>query len=293
NDLYGHDVGDHLLKDVAQRINDCVRDEDLVGRLGGDEFIIVLHHVGEGYSAGTVAQHVLDALSRPFEIDDLELSISASIGISYYPQHGSNVDALIHAADLAMYHSKQAGRGHYQIYSSDLDSRVSAASSIEARLKRALQDNGLALYYQPVIDMRTGRVVGVEALLRLIGGGPKTVGPDRFIPIAEASGLIGPLGDWVVAEACRQHELWRQEGLDPVTIAINVSPLQFRQRGFRQRFESTIVASGADPRCLQLEVTESTVMDNVEEAIQTLAAIRDMGTRVALDDFGTGYSSLS
>ncbi|MGH8806597.1 MAG: EAL domain-containing protein [Noviherbaspirillum sp.] len=293
NDLYGHDVGDRLLQEVARRLLACVRKEDLVGRLGGDEFIIVLPYTGERVPASTVAQHVLDKLSLPFEIDTLELSISASIGISHFPQHGSDVDALIHAADLAMYQTKQGGRGYYHIYTAELESNADASSSIEARLKRALQRDGLALHYQPVIDIRTGVVTGAEALLRLTGEDGRMIGPERFVPIAESAGLIGKLGEWVATEACRQHQEWCRQGLTPVSIAINVSPLQFRQRGFAQRLQEIVQQTGIDPSRLQIEVTESTVMESVDEAIQTLNAIRASGIRIALDDFGTGYSSLS
>lgn len=295
NDLYGHEIGDRLLQQVASRLTRCVREEDLVGRLGGDEFVIVLPFSGNEYpdAAVQVAQHAIDALSQPFEVGSLDLSISASIGISHFPQHGTNVDALVHAADLAMYQTKQSVRGNYHIYTADLDRRADASSSIEARLKRALQNDGFTLHYQPVVDMKSGRVIGAEALLRLNADGESAIGPDRFIPVAESAGLIGRVGEWVAAEACRQHEEWRREGLPPVTIAINVSPLQFRQRGFVKRLHDIIDSFGTDPAWMQIEVTESTVMDNVEDAIETLNDIKSMGIKIALDDFGTGYSSLS
>ncbi len=293
NDLYGHEIGDKLLQEVAKRLVRCVRNEDLVGRLGGDEFVVVLPHAGKMDPAATVAQHVLDALALPFEIEALDLSISASIGISYFPQHGTDVDALIHAADLAMYQAKQNGHGSAQVFSNALTARADASSSIEARLKRALARGGLILHYQPVMDMKSKRVIGAEALLRLADDSRPVVGPDRFVPIAESAGLIGPLGEWVVAEACRQHAAWCSEGLPPLAIAINVSPLQFRQRGFASKLADIILDSAVDPAWIQIEVTESTVMDNVDDAIVTLNKIRAAGIRIALDDFGTGYSSLS
>lgn len=293
NDLYGHEIGDRLLQEVAKRLLRCVRQEDLVGRLGGDEFIVVLHQVGSVHSAATVAQHILDALSHPFEIDTLDLAISACIGISEFPQHGADVDALIHAADLAMYQVKYDNRGNYLAYTPELDHRADASSAIEARLKRALQREGLVLHYQPVIDMKSGRVASVEALLRLDGDDGQMIGPDQFIPIAEAAGLIGQLGEWVAVEACRQHIAWRKEGLPAFSIALNVSPLQFRQRGFAQQLQAIVRNAGLDPDCIQIEVTESTVMGNVDDAINTLKGIRSSGIQIALDDFGTGYSSLS
>ncbi|HJW57934.1 MAG TPA: EAL domain-containing protein [Burkholderiaceae bacterium] len=293
NDLYGHEIGDRLLQEVARRLLKCVRREDLVGRLGGDEFIVVLHQLGNVHSAATVAQHILDALSHPFEIDTLDLSISACIGISEFPQHGNDVDTLIHAADLAMYHVKYSCRGSYFTYTPELDHRADASSAIEARLKRALQRGGLSLHYQPVIDMKTGHLVGVEALLRLICDDGRIISPDQFIPVAEAAGLIGQLGEWVILEACRQINKWQTEGLPPIIMALNVSPLQFRQRGFAQQLQSIVKDSGLNPSCIQIEVTESTVMANIDEAVNTLKNIRSSGIKVALDDFGTGYSSLS
>jgi diguanylate cyclase (GGDEF)-like protein/PAS domain S-box-containing protein len=292
NDLYGHGVGDQLLQEVATRLVRCVRDEDMVGRLGGDEFVIMLPHIS-GQRATTVAQHILDALSNTFQIGTQDLSISASIGISHFPEHGTDVDTLIHAADLAMYQAKQGGRASYHIYTPMLCKRADATSMIEAQLKRALSRGGLALHYQPVVDIRSRHVIGVEALLRLVGDDGQTIAPDRFIPIAEAAGLITELGEWVVSEASRQHAQWRQQGLPPITIAINVSPLQFRQRAFAQRLQRLLQDAHMDPASFQIEVTESALMDSVDEAIDTLNQIKSIGIKIALDDFGTGYSSLS
>jgi diguanylate cyclase (GGDEF)-like protein/PAS domain S-box-containing protein len=293
NDLYGHEIGDRLLQEVAKRLLNCVRQEDLVGRLGGDEFIVVLHQLGIAHTAATVAQHIIGVLSCPFEIDTLDLSISACIGISEFPQHGTDVDTLIHAADLAMYQGKNDCRGSYFTYTPELDNRAGASSHIEVQLKRALQRGGLSLHYQPVIDMKTRHLVSVEALLRLIGDDGQLIGPDKFIPIAEAAGLIGELGEWVAVEACRQHHAWQKEGLPPISMALNVSPLQFRQRGFAQRLQAIVQTAGLDPSCIQIEVTESTVMGNLDDAVNTLNSIRSVGIQIALDDFGTGYSSLS
>lgn len=293
NDLYGHEVGDRLLKEVAHRLISCVRHEDVIGRIGGDEFVIVLPYTDKGFPAATVAQHVLHALSQPFQIDELDLSISASVGISFFPQHGTDVDTLLHNADLAMYQAKETGRGSYQVYTSELSIRIHASSSIEARLKDGLSHNSFRMHYQPVIDMETGKMIGAEALLRLPLGGDDAVGPDRFIPIAESAGLISQLGDWVATEICRQHSEWRIMGLPPIVIAMNVSPLQFRQRGFVERLLEIVNAGHLEPRYLQIEVTESTVMESVDDAALTLGEIHTAGIRIALDDFGTGYSSLS
>jgi len=293
NDLYGHEVGDRVLREVALRLKASVRHEDLVGRFGGDEFVVVLPHIGGGARrAATVASHVIDGICRPFEIGELSLSLSPSIGIAHFPEHGENADALIRAADLAMYQAKHAGRANYQFYRPQLDQHADESARIEATLRRALDGEGFALHYQPVVDMESGAMVGAEALLRLEGErGP--ISPERFIPIAESAGLIGPLGEWVAIEACRQHGSWLAAGLPPVTIAINVSPLQFRQRAFADRLRAIIASAGVAPEYLQVEVTESAVMDSVDEAVRILDRIKRYGIKVALDDFGTGYSSLS
>lgn len=293
NDRYGHETGDRVLQEVGRRLVAATRHEDLAGRLGGDEFVILLPHLEAGqHRASIVAQHVVDTISRPFHVGVLELSISPSIGISFFPEHATDVSALIHAADLAMYQAKQSGRANYQFYTPELDQRASQALSIEARLKDALNRGGLRLHYQPVIDMQSGRMTGAEALVRLVDNDGSTVGPEHFIPIAEATGLIGALGEWVVAEACRQQGAWCSDGLN-IPVAINVSPLQFRQPSFAEKLNDIISSAGIDPQCIELEVTESAIMDNLDEAIEILNKIKSLGVSVALDDFGTGYSSLS
>ena len=292
NDLYGHEIGDRVLKEVGQRLAAGTRSEDLVGRLGGDEFVVILPHLEEGrHRAAAVAQHLVTSISLPYHIDSLELSISPSIGISYYPDHATEISELLHAADLAMYQVKQTGRANYRFYTPELELRAAEAHSLEARLKNALKHNRLALHYQPVVDIESGRAIGAEALLRLADDGA-AVGPDRFIPVAESAGLIGALGEWVVSEACRQQGEWRSKGL-LVSIAINVSPLQFRQRDFADKLNDIVADSGIEPACLQVEVTESSIMDNLDEAVKTLNRIKSLGMKVSLDDFGTGYSSLS
>ncbi|MGE5384687.1 MAG: EAL domain-containing protein [Betaproteobacteria bacterium] len=292
NDLYGHEIGDRVLKEVAARLTACTRREDLVGRLGGDEFVIFLPQLDAGrHRAAVVAQHVVESISQPFLIDQLELSLSPSIGISYYPENADDVAALIHTADLAMYQVKQTGRANYRFYTPELDQQAEENSSLEGRLKSALKNGGFALHYQPVIDIKTGELIGAEALLRLDDNG-KIVLPQAFIPVAEAAGLIGELGEWVMGEACRQHEIWLEQGLR-VTIAINISPLQFRQRHFADKLTNIIKEAGADPACLQLEVNESTVMESLDDALPILHELKALGVRIALDDFGTGYSNLS
>lgn len=293
NDIYGHHVGDKVLQEVARRLRECIREEDLVGRLGGDEFVIMLQPLERLLPrSGIVAQHVVDRISQPYHIDTLELSLTPSIGISYFPQHAANVSALIHTADLAMYQAKQSGRANFQVYTPDLDTDTEATYQVEVRLRKALKSHSFVLHYQPVIDIATGRLVGAEALVRLDDNDANAVGPQRFIPIAESSGLIAELGEWVLSEACRQHCAWKRGGLN-VVIAVNVSPLQFRQEGFVARLGNILSAMKVNPSCIQLEVTEGMIMQSIDEAVQILNDIKALGVKVALDDFGTGYSSLS
>ncbi|HZW13340.1 MAG TPA: EAL domain-containing protein [Noviherbaspirillum sp.] len=292
NDVYGHETGDRVLQEVARRLAACTRQEDLVGRLGGDEFVIVLPQSDRAqHRAAVVAQHVVASINLPIHVDTLELSVSPSIGISFFPEHAASVSQLIHTADLAMYQAKQLGRSNYQFYTAELEQRSEQALAVETRLRNALSNGGLALHYQPVIDLKNGKLIGAEALLRLMDDG-ETIGPDRFIPVAESAGLIGTLGEWVVAEACRQHGEWLRDGMQ-LTIAINVSPLQFRQRVFADKLSEVIANTGMDPSHLEIEVTESAVMENIDEAVGILNRIKSLGVKVALDDFGTGYSSLS
>ncbi len=293
NDLYGHEVGDRLLREVAERMRSCVRHEDLIGRLGGDEFVIVLPYLGRGYSAPTVARHVIEALSSPFHFDGLELSISASVGISFYPQHGGDIDILLHRADLAMYRAKEGGRGSYRVFTPELGNRADESHGIEAQIKHSLANHGLSLHYQPVIDLESGRPVAAEALLRLPANGVPAVGPDRFIPVAEASGIIAQVGDWVTTAICRQQAAWAGEGLPPLPVSMNISPLQFRQRDFVQRLVSILRDEGQDPALLQIEITEGALADRVDDAARALYELHDAGVRITLDDFGTGSSSLA
>ena len=292
NDRYGHEAGDRLLQEVACRLKAGVRKEDIVGRLGGDEFIVLLPYLEQTQEAMNIAQYVVESVSQPFVIRDAEVSVSPSIGISLFPQHGMTVDALIRAADLAMYQAKHCSGGAYCVYAPDLEHRDDVSTTMEGRLRQALARNTFALHYQPVIDLRTGAVRGAEALLRFAGEDCEALGPGLFIPVAESSGLIGAVGEWVTAEACRQHVAWAAAGLGPVPIAINVSPVQFRQRRFAQRLADILRECGMNPASLQLEITESAVMDNADDAAGILAAVRALGVKVVLDGFGTGCSSL-
>jgi diguanylate cyclase (GGDEF)-like protein len=293
NDVHGHETGDRVLQEVARRLRQCIRDEDLAGRLGGDEFVVVLPYMpADGQRAALVAQHIIDHVGRPIRVNALELTVTPSVGISYFPRHARDVNTLIHTADLAMYRAKQTGRGHYRIYTPELEQQAELVLSVEAALKQALRDDGLRLCYQPVVDLHSGKLVSVEALVRLQDANGRQVPPVSFIAIAESVGLIEQLGEWVIAEACRQHLAWRRQGLD-ITIAVNVSPLQFRQSTFAEKLGSMITGAGVEPGAIQIEITESAIMDSIDDAIALMRRIKALGVKMSMDDFGTGYSSLS
>ncbi len=293
NDTYGHRVGDMMLQEVARRLHGSVRSSDLVGRLGGDEFVAVLTDLNSADHLEGIASHLLQRLSEPYRIEALELHTSPSIGISVYPGDGTGIDSLIRQADEAMYHAKTSGRNNYQYFSDEIRRNTARVFELEQRLRRSLHKEDFELAYQPIIDMRTGQLSSVEALIRWRQADGGELMPGDFIAAAEASGLIHQIGEWVIREACRQHEAWQQQGLPPIRVAVNVSPVQFRSPEFRDRLLSALRSSTMDPSCLELEVTESAVMSQVDEAALTLAWLKDMGLKVALDDFGTGYSSLS
>lgn len=290
NDNFGHEVGDDVLKEVASRLADCTRDEDLVFRLGGDEFLILLPDIADDANAGDVARHIARRVHQPYHINGLELSLSASVGISIFPRDGKDLDTLINNADAAMYLAKQGGRDNIQFYSQELAARSQMQSRIEEQLKAALTQNAFQLYYQPLVDMQTDRLIGVEALVRWPHD---EVGPDQFVPIAEATGQINRLGDWVIKEACRQHKQWCDHGLPAIPIAVNVSAVQLRQKDFAEQFTQMLDERSVSMAALQVEVTETALMENLDRAIDVLARLQALGVKISLDDFGTGYSSLN
>jgi diguanylate cyclase (GGDEF)-like protein/PAS domain S-box-containing protein len=290
NDIHGHETGDEVLRQVAQRFTDNVREEDMVFRLGGDEFLILLPRIKDVSVASELALHILDMLHRPYRIGHLELTLSASLGISLYPSDGKEIDALINHADAAMYHAKQLGRNGYQFYSPEMSEQTEGQSVIEQQLRQAIAHNEFRLFYQPVVDVVTGEVMSLEALIRWPG---KSAGPSRFVPIAEASGLIGPVGEWVFSEACRQYLRWRSEGLPCVPIAVNVSSVQFKRKGLVDYLVRMLAAYGLNSTAIQVELTETALMDDIEHAVKVLGGLKELGIKISLDDFGTGYSSLS
>lgn len=290
NDIHGHEVGDRVLRHVADRLRSNMRAEDMVFRLGGDEFLVLVPHHHDSHASERAGKHLMEAISLPYQVDSVEASLSCSIGISIYPRDGKDIDMLIGLADAAMYVAKQLGRNTIQLYNSSLAERVFMQSLIEDGMKGALKRDEFLLYYQPVIDMQTRHVVSVEALLRWPGNG---MGPDRLIQVAEATGLIGRLDEWVFGQACQQHSEWIREGLPSIPIAVNVSPIQFRKSGFANYLRDTIEDHRIACDGVQIELTETAVMEDIDLAITVLNEMRNKGIKVSLDDFGTGYSSLS
>lgn len=293
NDSLGHDVGDALLKAVALRLSESVREDDTVARQGGDEFIVVLTNITGPNDATFVANKILQTLQMPFTLAERELHTNASIGIAIYPHDGTQAETLLKNSDTAMYHAKDSGRHSYQFFTEQMNTRAAERLLLENSLRRALARGEMQLYYQPIVTLLDGTVVAVEALLRWRHPELGFISPDRFIPIAEESGLIVSIGEWVLQTACRQLVAWQQQGAQLQRITVNLSPRQFRQKDLAEHFGNIIAATGMSPTYLGLEVTEGLIMENPELAISTLDKLRQQGIEISLDDFGTGYSSLS
>jgi diguanylate cyclase (GGDEF)-like protein/PAS domain S-box-containing protein len=293
NDSLGHHVGDRLLQEVAARLSGCVRAIDTVSRQGGDEFVIVLAQIRNPADAAHVAQKILTSVALPYDIDGLELHITPSIGIAVYPDDGRDSESLIKNADAALYHAKENGRNNYQYFTESLNTRAFERLSLENSLRRALERGEFRLHYQPLIDLTSGAIVGVEALIRWQHPDFGLVMPDRFIMVAEDTGLIVPIGEWVIQEACRQNNAWQKAGLPPIRVSVNLSALQFKQRNLDEVIARILAESGVSPGLLELELTESAIMNGTESTVETLRNFKTMGLRLSIDDFGTGYSSLS
>ncbi|HUP94643.1 MAG TPA: EAL domain-containing protein [Burkholderiales bacterium] len=293
NDSLGHFTGDELLRSVAQRLQGLMRAEDTVARLGGDEFVILLRQVASSNDALEVANKLLAQLGEPFRIHDQELYVTASIGVSLFPAHGDTAQMLVTRADAAMYHAKQDGRNACRVFESDMNTFFPERLMLENDLRRALGAREFDLHYQPKVDILSGSVRGMEALLRWRHPTRGLVAPDEFIPLAEDTGLIVSIGRWVIQEACAQNMEWQKAGLPKLSVAVNISGVQFRQKDLLDTVAHALATSGLAPECLEVEITESVVMQNASEAIVTLERLSKMGVQVSIDDFGTGYSSLS
>ncbi len=304
NDTLGHDLGDQLVRDVASRISACCRTSDEVGRgkvrqqtsvarLGGDEFTIILPDIHEPQAAARVAQRLLQTFSEPFALGGQEVFVTASIGIAVFPDDGDDIEGLLKNADSAMYHAKQQGRNNFQMYSRSMNEMALTRLTLENELRHGIERKEFVMHYQPLADLATGRIVGMEALVRWQHPRLGLVSPLSFIPLAEETGLIAPLGEWILRTACAQSQAWREAGLPPVRVAVNLSSRQFRQRDLIDMVRRTLRDTRLDPASLELELTESILMQQVDENIATLNAFKAMGVRLSIDDFGTGYSSLS
>ncbi|MDP5240956.1 EAL domain-containing protein [Uliginosibacterium sp. 31-16] len=293
NDSLGHLVGDRLLQSVAERLQHCVRDTDTICRQGGDEFIIVLPEIQDTEAPARIAEKILRRLAEPFEVDSHVLGTSFSIGIAVYPDDGTDADTLMKNADTAMYHAKENGRNTYRFFTETMNANALDRLQVENHLRRALEHNELSLHFQPQVNLHTGAIVGGEALLRWQSDALGFVPPGRFIPIAEESGLIVPIGRWVLREACRLAMSWYENGIRNVTVAVNISALQFRRDDIVACVRDVLAETGLPPEYLELELTESLLMEHVEDVLDTVQRLKTLGVRLSIDDFGTGYSSLS
>jgi diguanylate cyclase (GGDEF)-like protein len=293
NDSLGHLAGDQMLTEVARRLSALLRKADTLARLGGDEFVLVLNEIASARDAESVASKVLAGLAAPVMLSGIEVQISASIGISVFPQDGVNADSLLKHADAAMYHAKKNGRNAFQFFAPVMNVFARERLELESGLRRALVQGEFELHYQPKVDIGTGRIDSAEALIRWRHPKRGLTAPSGFIPIAEETGLIVPIGEWVLREACRQAHAWHTRGLRPLRIAVNLSAQQFKQKSLITTVRNALTAAGLEPGYLELELTESAVMHDAESSIQVLRQLSTLGVRISVDDFGTGYSSLS
>ncbi|MDP3227919.1 MAG: EAL domain-containing protein [Acidovorax sp.] len=293
NDSLGHHAGDQLLCNVAERLRLGVRDADVVARLGGDEFVVVLTDVNSPEDAALVADKLLASMHGVFTVDQLPLTISPSIGIALYPEHGNSADLLLRCADAAMHHAKESGRGNRQFYDSSMDASALDVLRHERQLRDAIANNAFELHYQPQVRLADGKLQGLEALVRWRHPERGLVGPDEFITFSESRGLITPIGRWVLREACRQLKEWQDQGLAMVPVAVNLSAIEFRQRDVATEIATVLRETGLAPQYLEIELTESVLMHQTGQALDTLNALKALGVGISIDDFGTGYSSLA
>jgi diguanylate cyclase (GGDEF)-like protein/PAS domain S-box-containing protein len=293
NDTLGHDFGDRVLRNAAQRLLQCVRSSDTVSRQGGDEFVIVLSEIAHSQDAEGCAAKILSALSAPVRIDEHDLYITASIGIATYPDDGNDAETLLKHADLAMYHAKANGFNTFQFFEPGMNARAAERQLLENGLRHAIEREQFVLHYQSKINLATGAIVGVEALVRWCHPERGLILPGQFLAIAEESGLIVPIGRWVMTECCNRARAWRDAGLPPIRMAINISAVELRTKGFVSGVRAMLTQAKLEPSDLELELTETFLLQNADSTAAVLEALKDVGVRLALDDFGTGYASLS
>jgi diguanylate cyclase (GGDEF)-like protein/PAS domain S-box-containing protein len=294
NDSLGHNAGDELLRTIAKRMLDCVRATDTVVRLGGDEFVVLLADQPKSASAiSLVVEKLQSAIAEPICVDGHDLRVTSSLGVATYPHDGGDATTLLANADAAMYRAKEVGRDNFQFYTAELNTKVHEKFLLQEELRNAIARSEFVLHYQPQVDLRTGRVFAVEALVRWNNPKLGIVAPNKFIPTAEETGLIVPIGDWVLQEACRQNKAWQDAGLPPMVVCVNVSARQFREKTLIDRVLGALNSTGLEPRYLELELTESLIMQDVASSVATMKDLQSLGIQLSIDDFGTGYSSLS
>ena len=291
-DTMGHQAGDALLSALGYRLREALRQGDTVCRLGGDEFAVIVDNVGSAKEVELVAGKIVKTLEMPLMVSGQEVYVTASCGVSLYPEHGSDAKTLVRTADTAMYCAKEAGKNAFRVFRPEMNQRAFRRMSLEHSLRKAMENGDLRLRYQPKVDLRTGRIVGAEALLRWVHAEDGSISPAEFIPVAEDSGLIVPLGAWVLRTACREAKRWEQAGLGRIPVAVNLSARQFKDQGLLGEVLRALEESRLEPDQLELELTESMLMENVEANIELLRELRTRGVRLAIDDFGTGYSSM-
>lgn len=289
----GREMGDEVLKKIAARLKSCTRENDTCARLGDDVFVILLPNLGEGRDAAKVAQKIQDNLGRPIATGSRVTELSCSIGISVHPKDGKDVRTLLKNAEMAMFRAKEKGRGCFQFFTAELNQRIANHMTMERCLRQAVENEELSLHYQPQMDLRNGRMIGFEALLRWQSPDLGTVSPGRFIPLAEETGLIIPIGEWVLKTACKDNKRWQKAGYPPMAVAVNLSPRQFWDSGLVKTITRILRDNGLDSRYLELEITEGMVMRDVENALAMVRELKDLGMQLSIDDFGTGYSNLS
>ncbi len=293
NDSLGHKSGDILLMQTAKRLFECVRKSDTVARLGGDEFVVLLPDCQNVENVISVTQKILESLSIPFDIEGHEILISASIGITMFPDDGSKADILLKNADTAMYHIKHLEKNDFHFFTASMQEHIVKRLELTSQLRLAMEREQFLLYYQPKMDLATGMINGMEALIRWQHPEKGMVNPADFIPLAEETGIIIPLGEWVLSQACQQTRRWQEEGLGPMRVSVNLSARQFQDKELLEMVESVIRETGIEDGMLELEITETTIMQDIERTIETLWQLRDLGALLSIDDFGTGYSSLN
>ena len=293
NDALGHPTGDLVLKEMGGRFAGIMRAGDILARLGGDEFIILLNDISNAKFAGVVAEKILAACSQVVRVDSHEFYITASIGVCIFPNDGQSLEDLMKNADMAMYKAKRSGGDIYQYYTQEMNIAAHEYIKLESELRKAIQNNEFVLHYQPQLNLKDGTIRHVEALIRWEHPKLGMISPAKFIPLAEETGLILPIGEWALREACRTCKAWQDEGYDPITVSVNISPKQFRHQDVAQVIATVLKETGLEAKYLEVEITETAVMDNVDIAISRLNSIKSMGIRISVDDFGTGYTSIS